>query len=187
LILELLELGGRASSPIIKDATLLAVVDMGKLESVEVDSIDEPSSLGNMPPEARLAALAFPKLNFHFFLLAGAMEVTTEVPEGVVDTGGGDVAGGAKGLTGGGIKGLTALSKGVGRGYIDTGSYGRDRREEVEGVVDEPDRLESLDVLLSSRANDCEATARVANVSSFGVVGVAAVPLPFLAPRFLRL
>jgi len=94
-----------------------------------------------------------------------------------------DTEGGA-----GGSKGLTVLSKGVGKGYMETGSYGRERRDELEGAVDDvSDRPESFDVLLSSRANDCEATARVASVSSFGVVGVATAPLPFLAPRFLRL
>jgi len=47
-------------------------------------------------------------------------------------------------------------------------------------------RDDALDALLISRAKDCEAMARVTSVSSFGVVGEA-IPLPFLAPRFLRL
>lgn len=48
--------------------------------------------------------------------------------------------------------------------------------------------LELLEALLISLASDCEASARVASASSFGEVGGATeLPLPFLAPRFLRL
>jgi hypothetical protein len=142
---------------------------------------------GDIPPEARVAALAFPKLNFHLddFLFIGAVNAAPGAVEGAANA-----ADAGCGLTGG-IKGLGALSKGVGIAYIETGSYGRDLREDAPeaDVVDEPDhadRPDCFDVLLISRASDCEATARVASVSSFGVVGVA-TPLPFLAPRFLRL
>jgi hypothetical protein len=45
---------------------------------------------------------------------------------------------------------------------------------------------EDLDALLISLASDCDASARVANVSSLGVTG-GTTPLPFLAPLFLRL
>jgi hypothetical protein len=76
-------------------------------------------------------------------------------------TGADDVFGGASATgdtTGRGNKGLT-VSKGMGTGYMETGSYGRDRREEEtegsEDVVAVDDRAESFDVLLSSRASDC--------------------------------
>ena len=176
----LAELIAGASNAIIKEVTLLAVPDMGELESV--DSMEEASSC-SAPPGTRAAALAFPKLNFHFdgFLLtevavAGALEGAAGIEEAEV--------GGYRET-----KGLVELSSGVGKGYMDTGSYGRDLREEAEAdkEVEEPVRPESFDVLLISRAKDCEATARVASVSSFGVLGAVAAPLPFLAPRFLRL
>jgi hypothetical protein len=44
---------------------------------------------------------------------------------------------------------------------------------------------EDLEALLISRANDCEASAKLASASSLGVVTTE--PLPFRAPLFLRL
>jgi hypothetical protein len=54
---------------------------------------------------------------------------------------------------------------------------------EIDLLVDED--LEALEALLISRANDCDASAKLAKISSLGVGGTE--PLPFRAPLLLRL
>lgn len=80
------------------------------------------------------------------------------------------------------------VSKAEGRPNIDTGSNGsRARRDEDSDVLADTDLLveEDLDALLISRANDWEASANVASVSS--LESVVVLPLPLRAPRFLCL
>jgi hypothetical protein len=92
----LFELGAGGSNPISTEATLLAVFEMGAWEST--------SSL-TWPPEARLAAFAFPKLSFHFdgFLLGVAAGALT----GGIGIGGTESGEVAEGCT----KGLAGVSK----------------------------------------------------------------------------
>jgi len=151
--------------------TLLAVVDMGGSDPPTSTDVDVASSTGDTRPEAEAAALFLPKVNFHFegFLLAaGGAEMT--------------------GTDGGGAPARGAESKAEGIANIDTGSNGSRSRlaEELEAFVD-TDLLvdEDLEALLISRANDCEASAKFANISSLGVG--TKEPLPFRAPLFLRL
>lgn len=129
-------------------------------------------------PFARFAvsveALAFPKLSFHregFFVGAdGTVWATTGVAED-----GGEVVVVEDLLT------VRGLSRRFGIAYTETGSNDCCLRD--DGV----DVFVAVDCLLSSRARDCEATASVTRVSSWGEVGEAALPpLPFLAPLLRR-
>ncbi len=190
--------GGGASRLIIKEVTLLAVADIPVVTSTDEDDIDGPgSSTGDIRPAccAKLAELALPKLNFHFdgFLVTGSDVVDVDAcacaGDGVTDNVG------EEGI-GGGAMGWLLDNNGVGRAYIATGSYGPSRRrraddvvEVVDGTEEVADRIEdTLEALLISRASDCDATAKVASVSSFGVVGVPmTAPLPLRVPRFLLL
>lgn len=100
----------------------------------------------------RVEAFALPKLSFHregFFVGA----------EGVVEAGGetgGSGLGGARDLTG-------RIEEGM--AYIETGSKAALLRAEDVEVASEGD-TEVFDCLLSSRARDSEATARLTIVSS---------------------
>lgn len=82
-----------------------------------------------------------------------------------------------------------AVSKAEGMAYIDTGSNGtRARRDDPVVLLDTDTDLlvdDDLEALLISRASDCEASAKVASVSSLEPANVT--PLPLRAPRFLRL
>jgi hypothetical protein len=155
--------------------TLLAVLDIGgggALGSREVGG--ETSSTGDTRPET--AALFFPKDSFHLedFLVTGGVGITGT-------GGGGDTLRVA--LRGGG-------SNGIGIGYMETGSNSSGARlVDVLFLVLDLDLLvdEDLEVLLISRANDCDASAKFANVSSLGlVVDGVTLPRPFRAPLFLR-
>jgi hypothetical protein len=155
--------------------TLLAVVDIdggGAPRSREVGG--GTSSTGDTRPET--AALFLPKDNFHFegFLVTGGLGIT--------------------GTGGGGDKLRVALGGGEsnakGIGYMETGSNGSGARlVDALFLVLDLDLLvdEDLEALLISRANDCDASAKFANVSSLGlVVDGVTLPRPFRAPLFLR-
>lgn len=166
----------------------------------------DTSSTGETgPPAAMDAAVFLPKLSFHFegFLVMGVgtgavagagvvveVEVDTEEGAGVGEiVEAGDLAEALRVLAL-----LVLVSKGVGIAYIETGSNGlRARRLDVvvEVLLVDTDLCdEDLDLLIS-QASDCEATARVASVSSLGVVGDVGIgttaPLPFRNPRLRRL
>lgn len=166
--------GEGALRPIMRFVTLLAVVDMGGDPPRSKDVGGETSSTGETRPVA--GVLFLPKLSFHL--------------DGFLVTGGGTVFGedgGEGSVLRVPLRG--AVSKGCGRGKRETGSNGSAaRRDEVAEFLVDTDLLvdEDLDALLISRANDCDASASVASVSSLGVVG-GTRPLPFLAPLFLRL
>ena len=190
---------GGGLSPMIRSVTLLAVVDLsggGPLTSRAVGG--GTSSTGDIRPDTEALTLFLPKLSFHFdgFLL-GAGGVGGA---GTTGTGGGAVLrtddGGALRIDGDEalrtgdertpVRG--AASKAEGMAKIATGSNGSRARlvEELEAFVDTDLWVdEDLDALLISRANDCEASARLASVSSLELVAIA--PLPFRAPLFLRL
>jgi len=164
--------GGGAFSPMIRLVTLLAVADIGRSAAGEV------SSTGETRPST--GALLLPKLSFHFdgFLVIGA---------GAVDGMGAEILG--SGGTGGTARG--ELSRETGIAYIETGSNGRPlalvfEDRVVVDLIDEA-REAAREARLISRARDCEATASVSSVSSFGVVGGCEEPLPLRAPRLRRL
>lgn len=178
------EEGGGALRPIIKLLTLLAVVVMVELLSKWVWDVGSgTSSTGETD-----AACAFPKLSFHLDgFLTGAAGGTAERDAVTVEGIGGTGGAGVDALLDTVLEVLEddpvrdparSEQSGVGRAYMDTGSNGRDLRESLvdalEALVDddlkdgvfciaEPD---AFDVLLSSRAKDWDATARVVNVSS---------------------
>lgn len=163
-----------------RSVTLLAVEDIDRGEPPASRGMDEgTSSTGDTRPEAEAATLFLPKVSFHFdgFLLGGGVETT------------GIDGGGALRIDGEGTPLRGAASKAEGIANIDTGSNGSRGRlvEEPEAFVDMDLLVDEdfFEALLISRANDCEASARLASVSSLGVVKTK--PLPFRAPLFLRL
>jgi hypothetical protein len=134
---------------------LLVVVDLGGGEpGGSREGGGEVSSTGDTWPDA--AALFLINASFHL--------------EGFLETGGGVTITG----TGGGgdslrVTLLEPVSKADGIGYMDTGSNGSAAR--LVGaffLVPDWDLLvdDDLEALLISRANDCDASARFANVSS---------------------
>lgn len=180
-------------SPIIRSVTLLAVVGMGGASGDVGGGI---SSTGDTRPDAEALTLFLPKVSFHFdgFLLGtggvGGAEITWTGGGAVLRTDGGGalrIAGDEALRTGGeGTLLRGAASKAEGMAKIDTGSNGSRLAEELEAFVDTDIWIdEDLDALLISRANDCEASAKLASASPLGVV--ATEPLPFRAPLFLRL
>lgn len=155
---------GGALRLLIKLVTLFTVVSAGAGSGV-LDGAG--SSVARLA--VRVDAFALPKLKPHrdgFFVGA----------EGVVDEGG---DAGRRGL-GGFRDGAERREEGI--AYIETGSRAALLR--VEDVEVASDGV--LDCLLSSRTRDCEATARLTMVSSWGEIGPDVAPLPLRAPR-LRL
>lgn len=151
--------------------TLLTVEERGCVESV----VGGTSSVGEVRPvlEVMVVALALPKPSFHrdgFFVGADGGEVgvvVVVVGLGVVEV-----------VVEFELRRL--MINGWGIAYIEAGSKGCVRRDdEVVEVLTE-------DCLLSSRARDCEATASVFRVSSWGLV-VETLPLPLRAPLLRRL
>lgn len=134
---------------------------------------EESSSEGDV----RAVDVALLKLNFHFegFLVTtgaavaatgtGAEKEGIDAKEGCdARVGAGDVAAECEELR---------EYRAVGMGYMDTGSYGSWRRARADSVVEAFVDIdltewcdETLDALLISLARDCEATAKVARVSS---------------------
>lgn len=182
--------GVGALKPMMSVVTLLAVVDMAALASIDTAS----SVVGDTE-----AACALPKLSFH---LDGFL---TGTEEGRGGTGGMYAVGAADRFSfesvdaveidlGGPLGGVQSA---VGTAYIEGGSLGAERRESdvaLEPLVEE-DLMdeglcvlpEALDARLISRAKDCEAIANVVNVSSGFASLIDAGPLPLRAPRLRRL
>jgi hypothetical protein len=160
-----------ASNPLMRLATLLAVVDMA-LSPPSKEGLGEASSTGETRPGGAGVLLFLPKLSFHF--------------EGFFVTGGGGTTavGGTGGLRLLLVRG--AVSKAEGRGKMETGSNGSwARLEDTEALDTDLWADDDLDALLTSRARDWEALASVANMSS--MASGDALPLPLRAPRFRRL
>lgn len=144
--------GAGAFKPMMRFVTLLTVEAAGCDGSGAGGGGWAVSSL-----EARLAvsveALALPKLSFHregFFVGTG--------------TGGDDGAGEVVDVDWEVVR--AGLSNGVGIAYIETGSNDCCLRDDVVDFVPVDLTEGALECLLSSRARDWEATARVTSVSS---------------------
>lgn len=142
--------GAGAFKPMMRLVTLLTV------EAAGCDGSGAGGGWVISSAEARFAvsvdALALPKLSFHregFFVGTG--------------TGADDGAGVVVEVD---WETVRELSNGVGIAYIETGSKDCCLREDVVDFVAAEWTEGALDCLLSSRARDWEATARVTNVSS---------------------
>ena len=178
-----------------RSVTLLAVVDIDGGEPTTSGDVDGgTSSTGDTRPGTEAATLFLPKPSFHFdgFLLGADgvetaeadVDVLRRVDEGVLRTDAEELRKEDEATP---LRGAASRADGIAN--IDTGSNGsRGRRvDELEAFVD-MDLLVDVDffeALLISRANDCEASAKLASISSLEVVTME--PLPFRAPRFLRL